>query len=120
MMFATSSASGGSLVRIAIVFGFAATTPVGAVLGGQPSKPRKAEGGTATPLNLFEMHKQDYVAGKEPALVDVEPAKYLTIAGRGAPGGELFVKRVGVLYGVAFSVKAKSAIAGRDYYYSAG
>ena len=42
---------------------------------------------TTEKIDLFKLHKADYVAPKKPTLVDVAEARYLTIAGEGAPGG---------------------------------
>ncbi|MCH7592764.1 MAG: GyrI-like domain-containing protein [Planctomycetes bacterium] len=70
---------------------------------------------SAAALNLFELHKKDYVAGREPALIDIPPAKYLTLVGKGAPGGEAFVTKIGVMYRVAYGAKMRSKFAGRDF-----
>ena len=69
----------------------------------------------AAPINLFEKHKKDYKATPEPAIIDIPPARYLTLVGKGAPGGESFVKKVGVMYGVAYGVKMTSKYTGRDF-----
>ncbi len=66
-------------------------------------------------LSLVEKHGKAYVAPAKPALVDVEEAQYLTLTGTGAPGGAEFVRRIGAMYGVAYTLKMKSARAGRDY-----
>lgn len=66
-------------------------------------------------LDLYKKHKADYVAKQEPDLVDVGPATYLTITGRGEPGGAEFGKKVGALYNMAFTVKMQSKAAGLDY-----
>jgi len=66
-------------------------------------------------LDLYVKHKNEYVAGKMPALVRVGPAKYLGISGRSAPGAEEFVRAVGALYNVAFTIKMARKFAGSDY-----
>lgn len=66
-------------------------------------------------LDLYKKHKADYLAKQEPGLVEVGPATYLAITGRGEPGGTEFVKKVGALYAMAFTVKMQSKAAGRDY-----
>lgn len=86
-----------------------------ATLNAQPGTPSKSAKPGAAPLNLFELHKKDYAAGREPALIDIPPAKYLTLVGKGAPGGESFVSKIGVMYGVAYGVKMGSKFAGRDF-----
>jgi len=66
-------------------------------------------------LDLYKTHKSEYVTPKQPAFVDVKPAKYLTITGRGAPGGADFQAKVGALYGVAYTIKMTKKFAGKDY-----
>jgi len=66
-------------------------------------------------LDLYKAHKAEYVAPKIPALIQTKPAKYLTITGQGAPGGESFQERVGALYNVAFTLKMAKKFAGKDY-----
>lgn len=78
-----------------------------------PAKPRASK--SAAKLDLYAKHKNEYVAGKMPALVRVGPAKYLGITGRSAPGAEEFVRAVGALYTVAFTTKMARKLAGADY-----
>ncbi len=68
-----------------------------------------------TKLDLYKKHKDQYVAPKKPALVNVKKASYLSIMGRGAPGEETFVTKLGALYGAAFTIKMARKLAGRDY-----
>jgi hypothetical protein len=69
----------------------------------------------AKKLDLYKEHKAEYVAPKKPVLVKVKPAKYLTITGKGKPGGELFQKHLGALFGVAFTIKMARKFAGQEY-----
>jgi len=69
----------------------------------------------AKKLDLYKEHKAEYVAPKKPVLVKTKPAKYLTITGKGKPGGELFQKHIGALYGAAFTIKMTRKFAGQDY-----
>ena len=69
----------------------------------------------AKKLDLYKEHKAEYVTPKKPVLIDVKPAKYLTIIGQGAPGGTEFQKCVGALYGAAFTIKFTKKFAGQDY-----
>jgi len=69
----------------------------------------------AEKLDLYKTHKSEYVAPKQPALVNVKPAKYLTITGRGAPARADFQASVGALYGVAYTIKMTKKFAGKDY-----
>lgn len=66
-------------------------------------------------LDLYVEHKSEYVAAKQPVLIHVAPAQYLAIAGRGKGGGPEFQRKLGALYGVAFTIKMAKKAAGRDY-----
>ncbi len=66
-------------------------------------------------LDLYKLHKDEYITPKTPALVKVGPAKYLTFEGQGAPGGEAFSSAVGALYGVAYTIKMEKKRVGNDY-----
>src|SRR5277367_5091663 len=69
-----------------------------------------------TRLDLYKLHKAEYAAPSKPVLVRTKPARYLTIAGLGAPGGTRFTASVGALYGAAFTVKMKRKFAGKEDY----
>ena len=71
--------------------------------------------GRAPKLDLYKKHQAEYVAPKTPELVDVGPAAYLTIAGRGGPGSAGFFTRIQCLYGMALTIKMAGKAAGRDY-----
>lgn len=66
-------------------------------------------------LDLYKEFKSEYAALKEPVFVVVGPAKYLSIVGRGAPGGEQFRSHISALYSVAFTLKMAEKFAGHDY-----
>lgn len=66
-------------------------------------------------VDLWKEHKAEYVAPREPQRVRIGKAQYLTIEGRGAPGGAEFQSRIGALYGVAWTAKMTLKAAGRDY-----
>jgi hypothetical protein len=66
-------------------------------------------------LDLYQIHKAEYVTPRQPVLLRIASARYLGISGRGAPGGEAFQQAVDALYRVAFTVKMASKLAGRDY-----
>jgi hypothetical protein len=67
-------------------------------------------------IDLYKLHKQDYVATKKPVLLSIKPATYLTISGQGEPGGEVFTDRIGALYGAAFTIKMTRKFAGQQDY----
>ncbi len=67
-------------------------------------------------IDLYKMHKTEYVAPKKPTFVKVGKASYLTICGNGAPGGEIFQTKIGALYGVAFTIKMTHKFEGSHDY----
>ncbi len=67
-------------------------------------------------IDLYKLHKDEYVARPKPALIQCKPAQYLAIAGQGAPGGERFSACIGALYAVAFTIKMTRKFAGRQDY----
>jgi hypothetical protein len=66
-------------------------------------------------LDLYRRYKGEYVTPRNPALVRVGPARYLSVSGRGDPNGPGFGAAVGALYGVAFTIKMAKKAAKRDY-----
>jgi hypothetical protein len=66
-------------------------------------------------LDLYTVHKTEYVTPREPVLVKVGPAKYLAIEGQGAPGGKEFQAKIAALYNVTFTIKMAKKFAGQDY-----
>ncbi|HTL58982.1 MAG TPA: GyrI-like domain-containing protein [Candidatus Limnocylindrales bacterium] len=70
----------------------------------------------ATKLDLYKLHKAEYVMPKKPVLVRTKPAQYLAIEGQGAPGGERFTACIGALYGMAFTIKMTRKFAGKQDY----
>jgi len=76
---------------------------------------RASKKGTAK-LDLYAKHKNEYVASaKKPGMVRIGPARYLSVAGRSAPGSEEFNRAIGALYTVAFTIKMARKFAGQDY-----
>jgi len=69
-----------------------------------------------TKLDLYKLHKAEYVAPAKPVMVQTKLALYLTIDGQGVPGGTRFGECVGALYGVAFTVKMAHKFAGKQDY----
>lgn len=70
---------------------------------------------TEEKVDLYKLHKSEYVTPKKPVLLDIQPAVYLSINGTGLPGGEEFQRKVGALYSTAYTLKFESKFAGRDY-----
>lgn len=71
---------------------------------------------TQDKTDLFKEHKDEYVHPKKPVLVEVGPAVYLAICGRGAPGGEEFTRRIGALYSMAYTIKMTRKFGGEQDY----
>jgi len=69
----------------------------------------------APKLDLYKEHRAEYAAKRVPAIVDVGPARFLAIEGRGAPEDAGFQHAFGALYAVAFTVKMARKLTGRDY-----
>ena len=68
-------------------------------------------------IDLFrKLGSKDYLAPKYPVLVNIENAKYLTIEGQGAPGGEEFAKKIGALYSTAYTLKMTRKFSGGPDY----
>jgi hypothetical protein len=67
-------------------------------------------------LDLYKVHKAEYVTPKAPALVKTTPALYLAFAGEGAPGGERFTAAIDALYGAAFTIKMTRKFSGKGDY----
>jgi len=67
----------------------------------------------APKLDLYKEHRAEYAAKRVPAIVDVGPARYLAIEGRGAPEDAGFQHAFGALYAVAFTVKMARKLTGR-------
>lgn len=66
-------------------------------------------------IDLYELHKDEYITPKTPELVETRASKYLTITGRGEPGGEEFTRRLGALYNAVFTTKMAQKFSGNDY-----
>jgi hypothetical protein len=66
-------------------------------------------------LDLTKLYKSYYTAKSKPMLVTIEPAQYLSIAGKGDPSSEEFADRVEALYGTAYTVKFMSKANGKDF-----
>ncbi len=71
---------------------------------------------TQTKLDLYKLHKHEYVSPKKPVLVELKPATYLAISGKGKPGGDLFTASIGALYGMAFTIKMTRKFADQQDY----
>ncbi len=66
-------------------------------------------------LDLRKELKQYYKAKKKPEVIDVPPGKFLTLVGRGEPGGEAYDAALKALYGLSYTLKFKCKAEGRDF-----
>ncbi|MHC1563893.1 MAG: GyrI-like domain-containing protein [Candidatus Hecatellaceae archaeon] len=66
-------------------------------------------------LDLSKEYKSYYTAKTTPEIVDIGEGKFLTVEGRGAPGGYEFQAKVGALYSLAYGVKMLMKKEGRDF-----
>ncbi len=66
-------------------------------------------------IDLRKQLKHLYSSSKKPSIINVTPAKFLAITGRGEPGGEAYQAALNALYSVAYSVKFKAKAAGNDF-----
>jgi len=67
-------------------------------------------------IDLYKQHKQEYAARLKPAVVNVGPAKYLAIDGKGPPGEAGFTAAMAAIYGMAFTIKMTRKLAGKGDY----
>ncbi|MHC4748884.1 MAG: GyrI-like domain-containing protein [Planctomycetota bacterium] len=70
----------------------------------------------AEKIDLYKLHKDQYVAPRQPQLVKIQKARYLAVSGRSEPGGKEFTDKVGALYGVAYTIKMTRKFAGEQDY----
>ena len=68
-----------------------------------------------TKLDLTKQYKSYYTAKTTPEVVEFGEAQFLTIEGKGAPGGEEFTAKLEALYALAYGVKMLMKKAGRDF-----
>ena len=66
-------------------------------------------------LDLTKEYKSYYTAKTSPEVVEFDEATYLSIEGKGAPGGKEFQAKVGALYSLAYSVKMLMKKEGKDF-----
>jgi hypothetical protein len=66
-------------------------------------------------LDLVKEYKVYYKAGTKPEMVEFDPIKYLTIEGKGEPAGEVFTRKIGALYSLAYGIKKVCKDKERDF-----
>jgi hypothetical protein len=68
-----------------------------------------------TKLDLRKAFHDYYSAGRTPELRTIDPGAFLTIEGRGAPGGPAFQEAMRALYSVAYTTKFQLKLEDRDF-----
>lgn len=68
-----------------------------------------------TKLDLTKEYKTYCTAKTTPGIVEFDGAMFLTIQGKGAPGGDEFQAKVSALYSLAYGVKMLMKKAGKDF-----
>ncbi len=66
-------------------------------------------------VDVVARHRNEYAATRAPQIVTTGPGRYLTVQGRGEPGGAPFQTHVGALYGMAWSLKMAMKGRGKDF-----
>ncbi len=70
---------------------------------------------TMEKLDLTRLYKPYYTAKNKPELLEIEPAKFISIDGRGDPSGSGFQADIQALYALAYTLKFISKEAGKDF-----
>ena len=68
-----------------------------------------------TKLDLIKEYRTYYTAKTTPEIVEIEEGKFLTIEGKGAPGGDEFQAKVSALYSLAYGIKMLMKKEGKDF-----
>jgi hypothetical protein len=66
-------------------------------------------------IDLVGRHRKEYAASRSPRVITAGPGRYLSVGGQGEPGGELFQRQVGALYGMAYTLKFDKKAGGKDF-----
>lgn len=66
-------------------------------------------------IDLTKEYRHLYQAKMEPQLIEVPPANFLMISGRGAPSSDIYVSKVGALYSLAYKVKFLNKASGQGF-----
>ena len=66
-------------------------------------------------IDLFREHRAEYSLEREPHLVTVGSGKYLTVTGSGTPADPEFQRKLGALYGCAYTIKFQGKARGHDF-----
>lgn len=66
-------------------------------------------------LDLYKLYHDEYAASTTPRLIRSLKAGFLTITGKGEPGGAAFTAKAKALYRVAYAIRKAKKAAGQDF-----
>lgn len=66
-------------------------------------------------LDLAKKYKTYFTAKTKPEIVEIEPAQYISITGKGDPSGEAFAAYIEALYSTAYTLKFACKAGGNDF-----
>lgn len=66
-------------------------------------------------IDLTKQHKSYYTAKTQPHIIDVEPANFLSITGKGDPSSQNFVDTIQALYSTAYTIKFMYKSQNKDF-----
>lgn len=66
-------------------------------------------------LDLTKQYKSYFTAKTKPELVQIEPARYISIPGKGDPSAAAFAQPIEALYATAYTIKFAYKAQGKDF-----
>ena len=66
-------------------------------------------------LDLTKQYRPYYSAARTPEMVEIEPIRYLALAGQGDPSSQAFADTIQALYTTAYVIKFASKAIGHDF-----
>jgi hypothetical protein len=66
-------------------------------------------------IDLAKKYKAYFTAETKPEIVDIEPAQFLSLTGRGDPSGKAFADKIVALYSTAYALKFAFKTKGKDF-----
>lgn len=66
-------------------------------------------------LDLSKKYKTYFTAQKSPQIVEIEPAQFLSLTGKGDPSGQAFLEKIQALYATAYTLKFMYKSANKDF-----
>ena len=66
-------------------------------------------------LDLTKQHKAYYSAKKQPQLIEIEAAQFLSVTGKGDPSEKPYMDKIQALYATAYTIKFLNKAADKDF-----